>query len=282
MIRIISRSLSVLSVVLFSMLLLLVCRNSTASPAPLPHSHYFTSICTSCHVDDDPTCNGCHKHGNHSLNAVPDKSLYSPGEEVIITFSGGSKYGWVRGMLNDIEGTEIDRKTGPTFNGNNGGALVEFPMELRGRAPGTAGSHTWTAKYFGNNNGSGHAAIDVPFTIDVGSTADLVVNIIPATTPMFLGPGGGAVHCSVELVNTTAFPVPLDGWIDLTLPNGNHYGPVLGPVHTTLPGSANITQPVVFNIPGIAPSGVYSFNVYIGDYLGGALLDADSFAFIKE
>ncbi len=184
--------------------------------------------------------------------------------------------------MTDHDGTENDRKTGPTFTGNDGGSEITFPLELRGYAPGVAGSYNWTTKYYGNNGSGTHSEVNVPATINVGSTSELVVDIIPETSPMFFGSGGGTINCDVYVENTTASPAAFDGWFDATLPNGFHYGPIFGPVSGTFPGNAHTTRPFSFSLPGGAPSGVYSLNVYLGDYDQSIVYDADSFTFVKE
>jgi hypothetical protein len=280
--RIVSKGLLIVPVIFIAASLTLVFYSATATSAPAPHSTYYNDRCASCHTDDDATCNGCHKHGNRSLTATPDKSSYAPGELMNISFSGGSKTGWIRGMLVDHNNTEVDRKTGPTFTGNDGGTLVKFPLAFNAYAPGKAGTYNYIAQYYGNNDGNGHGAIDVPFTINVGSTADLTVNVIPAASPMIFGPQGGAIRFRVDLNNTTSSPVPFDGWIDVTMPSGMNFGPVLGPLHLTLPGGGSISKLLSLNLPGMAPTGVYSLNVYIDDFSVGSTFDIDSFTFIKE
>jgi len=228
------------------------------------------------------TCNGCHNHGNQFLTAMPNKSSYAPGEEVVITLSGGTQTGWVRGMLDDMNGTEVDRKTGPTLMGNDGGPMIEFPVELKGRAPGNSGAHVWTAKYFGNANGAGHSAIDVPVTIHVGSTSDIVADVIPSTSPLFFPASGGTINCTVELENTTAASVTFHAAVYVRMPSGMNFGPIVGWVPVTLPGGAVISPPLTVNLPGGAPTGVYSFIVYVADFSTMTLIDADSFDFIKQ
>lgn len=280
-----TRSLTVFSVLLIATIALVVGYSSTAvsapSPGPAPYSHFFASHCAPCHTDDSITCNGCHEHGKRYLTAYPDKSSYAPGEEVTITFTGGEEYGWLRGMLEDRDGTEIDRNTGPTLSGDDGGPDVEFPMEFKGRAPGKAGTYTWTAVYYGNT-GTGHATASKTVTINVNATSDIVVDVVPSASPLIFPSLGGTIDCTVELENTTSSWVNSVGAIYVRGPGGLLYGPIVGWKNIGLPGGAVINSPVSITLPGNVPTGVYSFNVYIGDPTTLTLIDADSFDFIKE
>ena len=252
----------------------------TASLA-VAYSSYWGSRCASCHFDDSASCNGCHRHGNRYLSASTDKSSYSPGEEVIITLDGGSYYGWIRGMLRDGDSTEVWRETGPTFTGDDGGNPLEFPIQLKGRAPGLIGNHSWTAEYYGYASSS-HAVIEVPVQVTVENSAEITIDTYPETSPPFIPAGGGDLPCTVEVENTTTGAVAFDVWIDVTLPMGVHYGPILGPIHAQLPGGMQITRDLENSVPAMAPTGVYSFNVYLGDFENEIIYDADSFDFIKS
>lgn len=245
------------------------------------YSSYFNSMCADCHYDDSITCNGCHRHGDRYLNATTDKPSYQPGEKVVVTFSGGTQYGWIRGMLEDDEGIELDRKTGPTFSGNDGGVEIEYPLEMTGFAPGLAGTYYWNAGYYGSNDGGAHVSSYKSFTVTVSGDASMVVNVTPASNPAFIPASGGVVHSDVMLENPGASPVSFQAWVDVTLPNGTHYGPILGPVPLTLAGGASINHSLADAVPGMAPPGVYKYNVYLGEY-DTAVYDADSFDFVKE
>jgi len=245
------------------------------------YSSYFGSMCAACHYDDSITCNGCHRHGNRNLNVTTDQTTYDPGEKIVVTFSGGGQYGWVRGMLKDDEGIELDRKTGPTFSGNDGGSSIQFPMTMTGFAPGTAGTYYWKAYYYGSGSGGSHTDSYKTFAVTVAGDAAVVVNVTPDSNPAFIPSSGGVLLSGVYLENPGTSPVSFDAWVDVTLPNGAPYGPVQGPVHLTLPGGGSLTHSLADAVPGMAPSGVYKYNVYLGDY-GTAVYDADSFDFVKE
>ena len=121
--------------------------------------------CSGCHTDDTATCNGCHMHDGN-LAAHAGAASYGPGDPVIVTLTGGSQHGWIRGILYDQNGTEIYRATGPTGTGDDGqGNQVTFPVAMQGTAPAIPGSYVWEAAWFGNNNGSGHYELRRPVTI---------------------------------------------------------------------------------------------------------------------
>jgi hypothetical protein len=276
-------SLSALSLVFVAVFALLLCYGSSATSAPAPYSHYFGSRCSSCHLDDSVTCDGCHRHGNRYLSATADKSSYAPGEEVVITLNGGDMYGWIRGSLNRTDGTEVDRKTGPTFSGNDGGTQIEYPVTLKGRAPGKTGSFAWAANYFGSNNsGTSHSSAAKTVMINVASTSDLVVDVVPQFSPMTFGSSGGTVYCDIDLENTTTSSVGFDTIVMVRMPAGNLVGPVLGPVHAAFPGSYSTTVPFSVILPAAAPAGIYSLIVFVGDITNSVRYDSDSFAFAKE
>ncbi len=243
---------------------------------------YYDQKCASCHGDDSVTCNGCHQHGGYGLDPQPDKPEYAPGDKVRISFDGGRKYGWGRGRLEDAGGTEISRRTGPTFSGDDGIAPVEFPMELIGRAPGEAGEHRWSSRYFGNDNGWGHGEIEVETLIRVGATAPVVVDAIPGVSPWFFTAEGGEGVFEIELRNTTDHAVELDVWIQALLSSGHEVGPLLPPLELTIPANVTGVREVSLTLPGAAPSGVYSLEVLGGRHQAGEVFDADSFAFVKR
>ena len=117
----------------------------------------WTSRCAGCHADDTPSCNGCHTH-HDNVTAVADQSSYAPGAPVSITINGGSEYGWIRGLLYDADGEEVDRASGPTDTGDDGlGNPVTFPVTLSAAAPSVPGTYTWQAGWYGGaSNGGSH------------------------------------------------------------------------------------------------------------------------------
>ena len=129
------------------------------APGANAKSEYFSPNCAtaSCHASPIPsTCNGCHAHGVHAsssktginLAAATNKSTYAPGETVSVTITGGYRTGWVRAILYNQSGVEVNRSTGTATGGMGGGAA--FPITLTGAAPAAAGTYTFTASWYGN------------------------------------------------------------------------------------------------------------------------------------
>jgi len=89
--------------------------------------------------------------------------------------------------------------------------------------------------------------------VDVGY--DVTVNIVEQGITVAAG-GQATIH--VEVLNHTNDPLPIDGWLDAYLFNGNWFAanPLLF-LSPTLPPGIKITVPVRVNIPGIAPAANY-------------------------
>jgi len=82
---------------------------SSVIPRAWSRPDFFSSRCASCHTDDTPSCVGCHYHRG-TLNAATDLTEYQPGATVTVTFTGGTRGGWIRALLYDQNNVEIDRK----------------------------------------------------------------------------------------------------------------------------------------------------------------------------
>jgi hypothetical protein len=109
---------------------------------------------------------------------------------------------------------------------------------------------TWDG-HFLYTTGSG-GTID---KMDVGY--DVTVNIVEQGITVAAG-GQAVIH--VEVLNHTNGPLPIDGWLDAYLFNGNWFAanPLLF-LSPTLPPGVKITVPVRVDIPGIAPAANYLF-----------------------
>ncbi len=114
------------------------------------------------------------------------------------------------------------------------------------------------------------------------ATTDLWIAVTPAGSTT-VPPYGGTLDWNIAVGNSGAMPETADVWVDLTLPSGASYGPVLGPVQdfTFLPGwSADRDR--TLSVPANAPAGVYTLNGYIGDFDTGTVIAEDHFNWTKS
>lgn len=118
-------------------------------------------------------------------------------------------------------------------------------------------------------------------TIGPAGTTGLYISMTP-TGPTSFGASGGTLLYNVEAGNTGGSSQIADLWIDVTLPNGSIYGPVVGPVQNfTFPAGWSGNRDRQLTIPPTAPVGTYSLNGKLGDYDLGTIIAQDSFNFYK-
>jgi len=100
---------------------------------------------------------------------------------VTVTFSGGYRQGWVRAILKDQNGVELDRVTGPTGTGDDGSGSpdVQFPVTLSAPAPLTPGFYTWSASWFGSPFDKNNSTA-FPHVTETVSTNQFEVYVVPA------------------------------------------------------------------------------------------------------
>ena len=81
--------------------------------------------------------------------------------------------------------------------------------------------------------------------------------------------------------NVGSNPSTFDIWTDVTLPNGNTYGPIINVSNFTMTAGASANRDRTQYVPASAPSGSYFYNAYVGDY-PDVVWEDDSFSFYKE
>ncbi|MFH1861244.1 MAG: T9SS type A sorting domain-containing protein [bacterium] len=108
----------------------------------------------------------------------------------------------------------------------------------------------------------------------------VVVTLTPYGTPIVIPAAGGSFDFNIAIVNNESSSQRCDVWCDVTLPNGQTYGPVIGPVALTITGGAEIERDRTQNVPGNARPGTYSYHANVGSY-PTTLWSSDSFDFEK-
>jgi parallel beta-helix repeat protein len=116
------------------------------------------------------------------------------------------------------------------------------------------------------------------YYFDQGFANPIEIALFPQNPPIIIPAGGGSFDFIIEAINSGNIPQFLSVFCNVTLPNGNIYGPVLGPVSIILDGGSSMSRLRTQNVPAVAPAGNYSYNAYAivqGDTV------SDSFPFVK-
>ncbi|TKJ37936.1 hypothetical protein CEE37_13305 [candidate division LCP-89 bacterium B3_LCP] len=106
------------------------------------------------------------------------------------------------------------------------------------------------------------------------------VALTPYGTPIQIPVTGGSFDFNIAIANLGINQVVGDVWCNVILPNGNLYGPLLGPVNLTLPGGFQLDRDRSQIVPGSAPEGTYTYQAFIGLH-PDTIWDMDSFTFEK-
>lgn len=119
-----------------------------------------------------------------------------------------------------------------------------------------------------------------PRRLPVANGADVTVTLVPYNPPITIPSAGGNFQYTITVINNETSELIFNVWTMARLPNGNLYGPVLGPVILRLPGGWSASGNLQQFIPGKAPGGVYEYIAYAGAYPGEAW-GTDSFTLDK-
>jgi hypothetical protein len=119
--------------------------------------------------------------------------------------------------------------------------------------------------------GDPEASLDPDSTLaDIGALffdqGDFIVTLSSANLPLVIPANGGSFNYTIEANNLSLLPVDMEVWCDITMPNGQLYGPVMGPFPITLLANASLSRLRTQSVPARAPAGSYYLNGYIGDY----------------
>lgn len=117
-------------------------------------------------------------------------------------------------------------------------------------------------------------------TTPAGAQPPLTVTMTPNNPPIVIPSGGGTFEYDAAITNNSQNAVNFDAWIDVILPNGNVYGPLLLRTGFTIPGGATIIRHLNQMVPGYAPAGSYLYQGHIGAYPDSVVTE-DSFPFSK-
>jgi len=108
--------------------------------------------------------------------------------------------------------------------------------------------------------------------MNVGPPPDVGVTLTPYGTPIQIPAAGGMFSFNIAVSNNETTTTQVDVWTDVTLPNGSHYGAGTPMFITFLdfnaPASWTGDRDRDTAVPAVAPTGMYSYNAYVGVYPG--------------
>ena len=116
--------------------------------------------------------------------------------------------------------------------------------------------------------------------LDSETTPNVIITLIPYNPPIQIPVSGGTFDFNIAVENTGTSIITADIWTMATLPNGNEYGPIIGPVNLIMNPGYSGNRDRTQNVPASAPAGLYTYDAYIGDY-PDEILDEDHFDFEK-
>ncbi len=188
-----------------------------------------------------------------------DYEVNYDGYNVKISFDGGNTWELITPIGGYPDSDIVGLNNEPGFNGTSTDwEYVEFDMSMY------VGQPFWVQFHHGTDssvNTYSGAAID-DFYWYAGYEYQVLITPVQGTTV----PGsGGMIVYSAELINNVGTATQFDAWTWATLPNGSNYGPIAQTPVVIQPGSTTIPQ-LVLQVPGMAPTGLYTYHAAIGDY----------------
>ena len=107
-----------------------------------------------------------------------------------------------------------------------------------------------------------------------GPTVEIAsLDIDPDSGEIIIPASGGSFGYTLILRNLTADVQAVEVWIGASLPDGEEYGPIFGPVEAVLDPFEVVARRVVQHVPGVAPYGAYCYHGYVAgsgsDYVLG-------------
>ncbi len=175
----------------------------------------------------------------------------------------------------------LNQTSSGTYNGTPGPTTWNFSWT----APNTS---TGTLTFYASGaacNGTGGTSGDYCYTTSAalnpaGVVPNVTITLSPSNPPIQIPGSGGSFNFTIAVANGETSQQVSTIWCNITLPNGNIYGPVLGPLTVTLPPSFSTNRLRTQSVPASAPAGNYTYNGFIGADVN-TIWDQDSFPFTK-
>lgn len=110
---------------------------------------------------------------------------------------------------------------------------------------------------------------------------DVDITLEPQNPPIIIPSSGGSFDFYIEVENLETESISFEVWLDVTLPNGTTFGPILVKKGLNLSALASIGRTLTQYIPENAPPGMYQFHAYAGHHLPEVICAEAFFEFEK-
>ena len=104
------------------------------------------------------------------------------------------------------------------------------------------------------------------FYFDQSQFPLITVTLSPYNPPIQIPANGGTFGFNIAISNNDSLPVNFEVWTIATLPNGNEYGPIIGPLNLTFAPGFSANRDRTQSVPAGAPAGAYTYDAYVGIY----------------
>jgi len=136
-------------------------------------------------------------------------------------------------------------------------------------------------RYTAETTVSVQAMTPQPFSVYM--VQDLVaLELTPQGTSIVIPAGGGNFTYDIQITNLADIPCAFNTWIDVEMPDGSIYGPIILRTVNSFPVSGNILRNMNQNVPGAAMPGTYIYRAHIGVYANNYIWTEDTFQFEKS
>ncbi len=116
-------------------------------------------------------------------------------------------------------------------------------------------------------------------TVGGGGSNDVSIEVIPESDPLYVFPGHNFTYTGI-LTNNTDEATLTDVWTMVVVPGMGFYGPLDVYQNILLAPNQTMTyEDISVHVPGGAPSGLYDYIAYCGDY-DTSIMDSSYFEFI--
>jgi hypothetical protein len=174
----------------------------------------------------------------------------------------------------------VSTDMGQTWSGETADEIISFPDGENGYRPFPAGdSQGYMHVVWTEFNGSSPDNYEVHYSKGdpYGYSSYAQLGLYPIDPPIAI-PAGGSFLFSLAAVNNTGLSGQADGWLQLRLPNGNIYSPLIRARVRLDAGEVMVLDSIRIDVPGFAPVGDYTLYANLGFYPNQVFV-SDSFGF---